>query len=47
VHNYTEPLLNELDWPHLGFATGFMNTTEPLLIKVREKRYEMLGNRPF
>ncbi|XP_069676728.1 acyloxyacyl hydrolase-like isoform X2 [Periplaneta americana] len=33
VHNYTQPLLDELDWPHLGFATGFMNTTEPLLIK--------------
>ncbi|KAJ9586401.1 hypothetical protein L9F63_019953 [Diploptera punctata] len=33
LHNYTQPLLDELDWPHLGFATGFMNTTEPLLIK--------------
>ncbi len=24
---------NEFDWPHLGFATGFRNTTMPSLIK--------------
>ncbi|XP_049764634.1 acyloxyacyl hydrolase-like [Schistocerca cancellata] len=35
LHNYTEHLLDELDWPHLGYATGFTNTTEPLLIKGR------------
>jgi hypothetical protein len=39
LHNCTEPVLNELDWPHLGFATGFMNTTEPLVIKVREEQF--------
>jgi hypothetical protein len=47
LHNYTEPLLNELDWPHLGFATGLINKKEKLLIKVKKKQYEMLGNMPF
>ncbi|PNF35712.1 hypothetical protein B7P43_G16153 [Cryptotermes secundus] len=46
LHNYTEPLMNELDWPHLGFATGFMNTTEPLLIKgVTDSLYLKLRSR--
>ncbi|KDR21147.1 Acyloxyacyl hydrolase [Zootermopsis nevadensis] len=45
-HNYTEPLLNEMSWPHLGFATGFMNTTEPLLIKgVTDSLYLKLRSR--
>ncbi|XP_067006109.2 acyloxyacyl hydrolase isoform X2 [Anabrus simplex] len=33
LHNYTGPLLDELDWPQLGYTTGYMNTSEPLLIK--------------
>lgn len=46
LHNYTEPVLTELDWPHLGFATGFMNTTEPLLIKgVTDSLYLKLRSR--
>lgn len=32
--NITDPLLDELDWPQLGFGIGFMNSTYPVLVKV-------------
>lgn len=31
--NITDPLLDELDWPQLGFGIGFMNSTYPVLVK--------------
>ncbi|XP_075218699.1 acyloxyacyl hydrolase-like isoform X2 [Lycorma delicatula] len=31
--NISDPLCDELDWPQLGFSTGFMNTTSPELIQ--------------
>lgn len=34
LKNMTDPLMDELDWPQLGFSTGFMNTTSPYLIEV-------------
>ncbi|GLH07812.1 Acyloxyacyl hydrolase [Gryllus bimaculatus] len=34
--NLTEHLLDELDWPQLGFMTGYENSSEPLLIKDRQ-----------
>ncbi|XP_059474364.1 acyloxyacyl hydrolase-like isoform X2 [Neocloeon triangulifer] len=33
VQNVTQWILNEGDWPHLGFATGYQNNTQPSLIK--------------
>lgn len=33
LHNVTDHFMDELDWPHLGFVTGYENTTEPFLIK--------------
>lgn len=32
--NITDPLLDELDWPQLGFGIGFMNSSYPVLVKV-------------
>jgi hypothetical protein len=34
VENVTQWILNEGDWPQLGFATGFQNNTQPSLIQV-------------
>jgi hypothetical protein len=33
-NNVTQWILNEGDWPQLGFATGFQNNTQPSLIQV-------------
>lgn len=33
LSNITDPLLDELDWPQLGFGVGFMNSSYPVLVK--------------
>ncbi|RZF44703.1 hypothetical protein LSTR_LSTR000655 [Laodelphax striatellus] len=33
VKNVSSQLFNEFDWPEMSFSTGFMNTTDPLIIK--------------
>ncbi|XP_039277462.1 acyloxyacyl hydrolase [Nilaparvata lugens] len=35
IKNISSQIFNEFDWPEMSFSTGFMNSTEPLIIKGR------------